>query len=79
MTSGVFGLYVVVGPLAGSINFCSFFSSVGCTVLSFSSLGLGLSPPGMPYCCKQMLCASPPFEVIIVSDNNIGAGGWSSA
>ena len=78
MISGVFALYVVVGSLAGLINFCLPFSSVGYTILGSSSLGLGLGPPGMLYYCKQMLYAGPPFEVIIVIDN-VGAGGWSGA
>ena len=78
MTSGVFALEVVVGPLAGLINFCLPFFSVGCTMLGFSLSGLGLGPPGILYHHKQMFCAGSPFEVIIVSDG-VGAGGWSDA
>ena len=65
--SDVFALDVVVGLLVGSINFCLPFSSVGCTMLGSSSLELGLDPPGMLYYCKQMPCAGPLFEVIIVT------------
>ena len=66
MTSSVFTSYVVVDPLAGSINFCLFFSSVDYTMLSSSSLELGLGPPSMLYYCKRMPCAGPPFKVIVV-------------
>ena len=74
MTNGVFTLYVVVGFLASSIDFCLFFSSVDCTVLSSSLLGLGLSPPGMLYCHKRMPCTGPPFEVIVVTTLVLGVG-----
>lgn len=74
MISGVFNLFVLVGPLADLIDFCLLFSSVGCIVLNSSLLKLVLGPSGMLYYCKWMSCAGPPFEVIIISDD-IGAGG----
>ena len=65
MMSDVFALYVIVGPLAGLIDFCLSFSSVGRTVLNSSSLRLGLGLSGMLYCYKRMPYAGPPFEVIM--------------
>ena len=74
ITSGVFTLYVIVGPLAGSINFCLFFSSIGCTVLSFSSSGLRLDLPDMLYYCKRMPCTGSLFEIIVVTILVLGIG-----